>query len=203
MRTYTLKLIRILETGSIGRQLKATITANGVPTSFGFKGTSGKHHLLIENIGLHQIVTLPINVLVKEWDAKKTDEPYIGSTSITIDPTSDEVQTEAVTILIKEIGGSGENKNKTATLTFRFEAKVTGCIETQIKFADSKQWLISKVDFLGPIGSVPTYFKGYKITWEATVIAICKCGGKTEQRKGIRILEKTFDSSDDFFVGYT
>ena len=50
MATHPLKLVGIQETGSIGRQLKATVTPPGSSISFGFKKTSSKHHIIAQNL---------------------------------------------------------------------------------------------------------------------------------------------------------
>ena len=120
MAKYTLKLVSISESGSIGRQLKATV--NGV--SFGFTGSTSRHEIIAKDVEFSDAFSLPISVDVLEWDAKTSDTPYSDSTSITLDPTSKNNPTASVTISIKEVGGRGKNKGKTASVTFNFEAKI-------------------------------------------------------------------------------
>ena len=67
MARYTLKLVGIQEVGSIGRQLKANI--NSIP--FGFEGTTSKHRIIATDVEITGVITVPIVVQVKEWDAKK------------------------------------------------------------------------------------------------------------------------------------
>jgi hypothetical protein len=152
MTTYTLKLIGINESGSIGRQLKATVTVPGGSVSFGFEGTSSKHHIIAKNVpidgnvitslkisgkspkakikrktlGETNSITVPIIVNAMEWDKKTSDLPYSGSTNLIIDMNSPVNSPPAgtVTIPIAELGGRGKSKGKTATLTFHFEAEI-------------------------------------------------------------------------------
>ena len=129
--TYTLKLIQIEESGSIGRQLKATI--NGV--SVGFQGTSTRHHIIAADVALPTKTDLNIDISVIEQD-KIDDEPYSGGTVITVDPKTP-VAKGSATVEISEIGGRGKNKGKTATLTFHFEAEVTSAVdELHISFTN-------------------------------------------------------------------
>ena len=124
MAKYTLKLISIEESGSIGRQLKATVNAPGGGKSFGFEGTSSKHHVISKDVPIDSNVTLPITVHVKEWDAKQSDEPFSGSTNITLALINKNSPPASVTIPIAEVGGVGRNKGKTASLTFHFQAEI-------------------------------------------------------------------------------
>jgi hypothetical protein len=130
MAKYTLKLIGISESGSIGRQLKATI--NGV--SFGFSGSTSRHEIIAKDVEFSDTLSLPISVDVLEWDAKVTDEPYSTSATITIvppklgKPTALKGKSSATTsagVTIAEVGGAGKNKGKSAGLTFSFAAEVS------------------------------------------------------------------------------
>lgn len=120
MTTYTLKLVGIDETGSIGRQLKANI--NG--TNVDFLGTTNKHRIIAGAVPVNGVTNVPIAVDVIEWDAKASDGTYSGSTSIAIDPASANNPTASVSVNITEIGGKGKNKGKSATLTFHFQAEL-------------------------------------------------------------------------------
>ena len=126
MQLFILKLTQINESGSVGRQLKALITANGVTVSFGFTGSTSRNKTIIngEQIG-DQIIKAPISVKVTEIDPKYNDGPYTGSTTISISPEVDGAQSASITLSVPEIGGKGKNKGKTATLTFSFDAIVT------------------------------------------------------------------------------
>jgi hypothetical protein len=126
MSTFNLELIGINESGSIGRQLKATITINGTTNSFRFEGSTTRHKDLLNDIEvLNKPITIPIDIAVEEVDAKYPDQPYSGSGSITISPSSGTPATASITVAIAEIGGRGKNKGKAATLVFNFAAEAS------------------------------------------------------------------------------
>jgi len=118
--TYTLKLIEIEQSGSIGRDLKATI--NGV--SIGFAGPSTRHRIIAANVPLPAGIALQIDVNVVERDAKTDDEPYYGGTNMVIGPNNPAVTTGEATVDVTEVGGRGRNKGKKATFTFHFQTVV-------------------------------------------------------------------------------
>src|SRR5665213_134701 len=76
-------------------------------------------------------VVVPIIVNTMEWDAKKSDGWYAGSTNLVIDMNSpvNSPPSGSVTIPIAEIGGTGKNKGKKATLTFQFQAEVKSAFD--------------------------------------------------------------------------
>ena len=120
MSTYTLKLVGIEETGSIGRQLKATINS----TSVDFTGTTNRHHVIASSVPISGRTNVPISIEVSEWDKRAVDGPYSGSTNILIDPASTNNPVASLAVKITEIGGKGKAKGKTATLTFHFQAEI-------------------------------------------------------------------------------
>ncbi len=84
MSTYTLKLVGVDESGSIGRQLKATINS----TSINFTGTTNRHHIIANSVPISEPTNVPISVKVLEWDKQAVDGPYSGSANIFIDPAN-------------------------------------------------------------------------------------------------------------------
>ena len=127
MAMFTLKIIKIEETGSIGRQLKAYVNANGAGTKFGFNGSSSKHHIVLKDAEIgNKALVIPVSIQVSETDKKYTDGPYPTAGKFTIDPSKgDKTDLGSLSVLITEIGAKGKSKDKKATLKFYLEANIT------------------------------------------------------------------------------
>jgi lysozyme len=157
MQLFILKLLRIEQSGSVGRQLKASITVQGTTTSFGFTGPTSRHKTLLngEPIG-DKTVKISISVALTEVDPKYNDAPFSGTTIINIDPNGNEVQDYGpLNLDIHEVGGKGKNKGKTATLSFYFESTIT-CRKDTNTMTTSPEGL----DFIKSIEGVR--YKAYK-----------------------------------------
>lgn len=59
--------------GSVGRQLAATVKVDSNAVSFGFTGNTTRHHLIAEDVLLVGGMTVPIRIEVTEKDAKMSD----------------------------------------------------------------------------------------------------------------------------------
>lgn len=128
MGMFTLKVIKISETGSIGRQLQTVVTVNGVKTSFRYEGATTRHHpVLIDTPIEDKVVKASIKVDVTELDKKYNDGPYSGTMDINVDPAAAATldYPTPLVIPIQEVGAIGKNKGKKATLSFYFESAIT------------------------------------------------------------------------------
>lgn len=124
MPTYTLKLVKIEQKDSIGRQLKATIAAGTNSVAFGFKGPTGRNKVIAKDVYFSGIVDVLIRIDVIEVDAKESDKPFSGKTTVKIDPEAATTPNGFVVVRVSEVGGKGGARGKKATLSFFFEAEV-------------------------------------------------------------------------------
>lgn len=123
MKTYLLELTKIEETGSIGRQLKVSVTANDKVTTINTTGKSSRTHRLLTDQPFQAGKTVvTVKVQVSEADAKVSDQPFSAASSITVDPLGNRKQAYGpLQVELKELGGKGKNKDKAATLSFTFQ----------------------------------------------------------------------------------
>ncbi len=123
MPQYTLKVVKIECEGSIGRQLKATVTAGTNSVSFGFQGTTNKHHIIARDIVFpDEKVLIPVRIDVAEVDAKVSDRPF--STTRPLEISAGGMRPVEIMVRVSEVGGKGASKGKKATILFHFEAEV-------------------------------------------------------------------------------
>jgi lysozyme len=128
MGMFTPKIVKIGETGSIGRQLQTVVTVNGVKTSFSYEGATTRHHPVLIDASIEdKVVKASISVDVTELDKKYNDGPYPGTMDINVDPAAAATQDYATPLVvpIQEVGAIGKNKDKKATLSFYFESAIT------------------------------------------------------------------------------
>lgn len=122
MPIYTLKIVEIKAVGSIGRQLKANVTAGAKSISFGFTGSNKKHYILAQDVEVADGVVVPVRIELAEKDVKFSDTPFFVTQDLTIDEVG--IGKTTLTVTIKELGGAGSNKGKEATVSFYLEAEV-------------------------------------------------------------------------------
>ena len=127
MGMFTFKIVKIEESGSIGRQLKASITANGVTTEFGFEGNTTKNHILLKDADIEsKTLVVPVSIQVSEIDKKYPDGPFSGAGKYSVDPSKgDKLDYPPLPVPITEMGAKGKSKDKKAMLNFYFEANIT------------------------------------------------------------------------------
>lgn len=123
MPDYTLKVVKIECEGSIGRQLKATVTAGSETKSFGFEGTSSSHRIIAKNIIFPlESVQVPVKIEVTEEDPQASDKPFSATRTLAIDTSG--MGPAEIVVAIAEVGGKGASKGKKASVRFTFVAAV-------------------------------------------------------------------------------
>lgn len=139
MPNYTLKVVKIECEGSIGRQLKATVTAGSETKTFGFKGTSSRHHIIAKAVTFPgESVVVPVKIEVTEEDPIASDKPFSANGTLVISAAG--MRPTSLPIRVAEVGGKGTSKGNKATIRFHFEAEVPFSIRSIPGIMTVNEW---------------------------------------------------------------
>jgi RHS repeat-associated protein len=77
------------------------------------------------------------------------------------------------------------------------------CTETDIEYADSDHWLLTKLHPNGSGSSFGLSVDSFDLTWEAKVTVLCCCNGKSERKSGTRMSDAHIGSGPWIFFDLT
>lgn len=141
MPTYSLRVDSIEVQGSIGRQLKAKVTAAAArPVEFGFKGATTRSKTIAEDVLFTaSSVTVPVRIEVAETDPKTNDKPFVKEQNILVEAMHEQA-THEVVVVVTEMGGVGKSKGKKATIRFQLAVEVPFSVRAIPAIMTANSW---------------------------------------------------------------